>query len=171
MIAELESAIIARLKAKAPQVVHVDAAKGQPTLPRVCYMLATQKGTAESVAMSGNFKQNLDVSLWVSFQDHSGDSARRAGAYSLIEALAQFLFQETLGLDIRPLRYTGFAEVTIDEERAAGLAIFQLDFSTSHVVTKISDEAAGDLLKIGLKYYLPAAEEPSAQDEVILGQS
>jgi hypothetical protein len=166
MLAEIETAIETRLAAKAPQLTLLDISKGAPVLPAgPAYMVQITRGQAEKAAAEA-VKQNANISLWLAFKNLKNEKARRHGIYPVVEAVAQFLMFQALGLNIKPISYTGFSEVTAPEEREAGMLIFQLDFETAYTVNKLEEEAAEDLLTVGLSYLLNGAAPAAAQDEV-----
>lgn len=167
MLAEIENAAAARLKEKAPEVPVLDSAKGEDILTaKVAVIMAIQKGPA--VAVAQETKQEVELSLWVAFKNIKNDKDRRHGAFPVVESLAQLLNRQTLGLAIKPLRYGGFLDVTAEQEREAGLAVYQVDFRTSYVMEPLPEEEAQDLLRVGLNYLLDGSANAAAQDVVEL---
>jgi len=166
MIAAIEEAIIARLTAKAQRLAYVDIPKGGSCLVAgPSYMLSTRKGEASNPCV-GSLKQSVSLSLWLVVPNLRGDAARRKGAYPLIEAVSQLLFLETLELDIAPLKYTGFIDVTEPEELAAGIGIYQLDFSTSYTVRKAEEAESVQLLTLGMSFLLNGEKPAILEQEV-----
>lgn len=164
MLAEIETAVIARLAETAREVRYADIPRGlAPSLPSPCYMLAISKGAATCPTI-GAFKQQVDFSLWVRMSNVQNDSKRRQGAFPVLEAIAQFLFLETLDLDIAPISYKGFTDISTQEEWQSRVAVFQMDFTTSYTTRKVSDKSAADLLTLGLSVLSDG--EVRLQDEV-----
>jgi len=150
MLAEIENAIIARLKAVAPTVRYADIPRnGVNIVAGPSYSLSVVAGEATAPAMNA-MKQRVDIVLWVRVSNLRDDASRRKGAYPIIEALAQHLFLEKLGLDISAIAYGGFTDISEQEEWQAGVGVFRMTFSTSYTVKKTDDAAAADLLTMGL---------------------
>ncbi|NLO90671.1 MAG: DUF1834 family protein [Elusimicrobia bacterium] len=165
MLAEIEAAIIDRLKVKAPGLAYFDAAKGESILPPICYQLAITRGQAESAPGRG-FNQKVNISVWVGLVNLRSDEARRRGVYPLLESLAQMLHREDFGLPCARLRYTGFEDVTVAEERGEGRVVYELSFETHFVVDKQDPEETEELLSLTMKYFLNAAAAPAATDVI-----
>ncbi|MFA5161151.1 MAG: hypothetical protein WC421_02805 [Elusimicrobiales bacterium] len=150
MLAQIEEAIIARLGLFAPLIKRADIPRaGVNSIAGPSYMLAIMKGAATAPAMNA-CKQHVDIALWVRVSNLQNDAARRKGAYPVIEALAQCLFLEKLGLDITAIAYGGFTDDSAPEELQGCVGVFRLDFSTSYTVRKTGDAESEQLLVAGL---------------------
>jgi|GEM_PF-3824807 len=168
MLAEIESAAIARLGEKIPQLPHVDSMKNVLT-EKMAYTLAIMEGPAEPVTIGGEeTRQRVKLSLWVAFKNLKSDEDRRKGVFLLLEGIAQMLLGQKLGLDIKRLKYTGFSDVTDPAERQAGQTIYQVNFETSYTVTRLDEEGTEELLKVGLSYLLNGSASAAAGDVVEL---
>ncbi|MCX5785668.1 MAG: DUF1834 family protein [Elusimicrobia bacterium] len=169
MLAEIENAVITRLAEKAPTLKQLDTAKSEVVLINTpAYTLAILKGTAEPITQSENTKQHINLSIWLAFKNIKSDKDRRHGAFPVVEAIAQILLDQKLGLEIKGLKYTGFTDVTDEAERAGGMAVYQLDFKTWYVVSKMDEEGTQALLSVGLNYLLNGSTTAAAQDVVTL---
>ncbi len=168
MLAEIENAVITRLAEKAPEIKQLDIAKGDSVLAaKVAYMLGIMKGPADDIT-DETTRQHVELSIWVAFRNIKSDKDRRHGAFPVVEAIAQILLKQTLGLEIKKIKYRGFTDVTAPEERAAAMAIYQVDFKTSYTVSKLDDPDTQELLSVGLNYLLNGRDTAAAQDQVIL---
>jgi hypothetical protein len=164
MLAEIEDAIVARLTAKAPQLKYVNVPHGAPVpVTAPSYLLTILKGNAGRPAMN-RAKQEVGIKLWVRITNLKDDATRRKAAYPLLEAVAQLLFNERLGLDITHIAYEGFVDITEHNDWSSGIAIFEMSFSTSYTVEKISDEAATDLLSLAMNILLDGKTAPVSGD-------
>jgi hypothetical protein len=120
-------------------------------------------------------KIKLDVVLKISvvFKHLNEEQDRREGIYPILLGVIGILAGHKLDLKIDPLKPTGFRNITDMYDEAEGLIVFQAKFQTGFIITEIDDEAAEDLLRIGLEYYLqdPADDgEKDAEDVVELEQ-
>ncbi len=168
MLAEIETAVIARLREKAPQIISLETARSQEVLPsKPAYTLAITKGSIENIT-DETLKQYVELNIWLAFKNLKNDQARRQGAYPIVEAMAQLLYNQKLGLDIKKIKYTGFTDVTDEPERAESMAVYQLDFKTSYTVSQLEEEDVEDLLSVGLSYLLNGSDIPAVQDVVTL---
>lgn len=169
MLAEIESAIISRLDAKAPQIRYADIPRGRVHIAASpSFMLTIARGAAERVTMKA-FKQRVDIVMWVRVSNLRDDSSRRKGAYPLLEAIAQYLFDEKLGLDISAIDYKGFTDVSLQEEIDAGVGVFQVDFETSYTTRKADEEEVDDLLVTSLSILLNG--KPVLDGKISQGES
>jgi len=167
MLAEIENAVIARLTEKAPKVPYMDSVKAAvERTAKIGYSVAIMEGHAEPIGQ--HVKQHAAIAMWVIFKNLKSDDDRRKGAFPTLESLAQLLYKQTLGLDIAALGYTGFRDVTTDEERAGGVVIYQIDLGTSYTIKKEEEEVTEELLGISLAYLLNGAEKPAATDEITI---
>jgi len=167
MLAEIENAVIARLAEKLPEIKAVETGKGKAVLAaKAAYTLAIMKGEVEEVTQPSADKQHVDLYIWVTFKNVKSDQDRRHGAFPAIEGLAQILMNQRLGLEIRKLKYKGFSEASTPEDIAANQAVYQLEFKTSYGIKMLEEEAAQDLVAIGLKYLMGGVEQ--AADVVTL---
>jgi len=167
MLAEIEDAIIAKLKEAMPAVDYADSvSKAADLHGKISYALAVVSGSAEPISMT-SVKQTVQISIWVVFKNFRSDSARREGIFPILEGIAQQLFRQKLGLDINPIMYSGFADVSTDEERLARIGVYQINLSTQYEIHKLDDEDAADLLSVGISYYLDGAAEPIVSGEQV----
>jgi len=165
MLAEIENAVIARLKAKAPKLVHLPNPLGtavQPAQPAYC--MGINRGPARREGQAR--RQTAVITLWLAFKNLQNELERRHGVYPLIEALAQLLDKQALGMDIQPLKYAGFQNVTDEDDRAGGLTVYQIDFETAYNIEELDEEGAVNLLTIALNYLVNGATTATATDVV-----
>lgn len=117
------------------------------------------------------WKQNVILSVLITFKDLQGEEKRRKGVNPIVTAVIQFLLLQDFGLDIKRLAPLRFRDVTTTDDYTEGKIRYLVQFATSYTITKQSDEEVTDLLTIGLNYYLkPGDEIVDATDTVTLSQ-
>lgn len=168
-IAEIEDAIIDRLKDKGLQVKDIDIQKGGEGIPSPAVYIATEEGRFEKITQSV-FKQAMTISLYIIFKHLKSEKDRRRGIYPILEGIVGILMLQDMGLSIQPLKPKAFKNITDIDIQNAGMMAFQIDFETSYDIKKMEEEAAVDLLTIGLNYYLKERDDDilDASDQVTL---
>ena len=170
ILSDIEQNVIARLKEKGLDLVKAYEIKKEGDA-------AYSTPAVRAVIADGKFKRvgqtglQCDVTLYVIiiFKNVSDELSRRKGVYPILMGAVNLLFGQTLGLSIEELEPLSFREITsaLDDEK--GLIVFQLPFTTNFGFTMLEDEAAKDLLSLGLSYYLkPGDETEDATDEVTI---
>jgi hypothetical protein len=86
--------------------------------------------------------------------------------YPILESIAALLIGNSLGLKIAPIIPKRLDNITEEEEAADGKIVFQLEFETSFIIEKLSDEEIADLVTVGLGYLMLGNE--TASDTVTL---
>jgi hypothetical protein len=169
MINDLEQAVLSRIEERmAAGVNNVSVQRGVESLPVPGVAVSIEEGKFSREA-SDNFKLEATGYVDIVFSELSSDELRRKGVYLILEGVYQALLLQTLDLKIKPIVPKDFRNITSKEDHDEGKIVFTLSFTTSWIVTKLDDEAATDLLIVGLGYYLnPAAETPTAADTVTL---
>ncbi len=168
-IAQIEDAIIQRLKDKGLQVRDIDVQKGIEGIPQPAVYVATEEGRFEKIGQI-TFKQSLSIVLYIVFKHLKSEKERRRGIYPIIEGIIGILMLQDMGLAIEPLKPRSFKNITDEDSDRAGLMAYQIEFETSYNIARMEDEVATDLLKIGLNYYLKPGDDVSdASDLVTLG--
>jgi hypothetical protein len=157
-IAQIEDAIVQRLKDKGLQVRDIDVQKGVEGIPQPAVYVATEQGKFERVSNS-TLKQTLNIFLYIVFKHLRSEKERRRGIYPILEGIIGILTLQDMGLQISPLTPRGFKNITDDDTQAAGLVAYQIEFETAYNITKVDDEIVTDLLRVGLNYYLKPGDD------------
>lgn len=169
MIAEIEEAVIARLKDKGLEAGEIKVQKGTDGLVKPAVFVAAEGGKFERVSNS-TFKLTVDVSVYVVFKSFKNEADRRKGLHPLLEGAVGILMLQDLGLKISPLKPTAFKDFTDDRLSDLGLMACEIGFETSYYLEKMNDQAATDLLKVGLSFFLqPGDVVQDAADTINLG--
>ncbi len=170
MLTEIEEAVAARLKDKitVPKNVRIDEAHSDQTLSLPGIEVIISGGTFVKVAQK--YQLNCSVFVIVTFQNLQSVKARRHGVYPIVLAILVCLMLQKLGLKIDALVPKRLDNVTEKEEADAGKIVFQLEFETGFTIDKMTDEVIGDLVLLGLNYYLkPGDDTADATDIITLG--
>ncbi|MDP2167983.1 MAG: DUF1834 family protein [Thermodesulfovibrionales bacterium] len=168
MLAKIEQAILDRLKEKKLEVLKFEIKKEPSGYITPSVSVAIEGADFKRVTVQ-SFKQVVDIFVTVMFKHMGVDGERRKGIYPIIQGIVDILTLQKLGLQIDPLVPEGFRNVTSEENAQSGYLFFQLRFKTGFIVEPVEDEVAGELLKIGLDYYLkPGDDIKDASDEVTL---
>lgn len=184
MIAEIETAIISRIKTAAGMLYlrAVESYGGQfddeafdvvRVLPAVWVTFA---GAGKPVQAGENrFVKPATFAVMCGARSvrserttrHDGP-AGEVGAYSILQDVETLLLMQDLGLAIDHFRPGAVRTLYNTKLRSNGLAVFAQEWHTKYVVTKPTDEEV-DLLRIGLNYNLkPGDDKPDASDLVTL---
>ncbi len=168
-MAEIEEAIIGRLKDKGLPVLAVDISKGAEGLTTPAVHIATEEGRFEKTTQN-TFKQKLSIHVYVIFRNLRSEKERRKGVYPILESIIGILLLQECGLKIAPLTPLSFKNVTDEELSGSGFIAYQIVFETARYVERMDDETLTDLLKVGLDYYLkPGDAAADATDVVNVG--
>lgn len=173
MISQLEEAAAERIKEKLTAAVsQVDVARGIPAISLPDVQVSIEEGDFSKVA-SDTFEQKATIYVDIVFRELSSDQLRRKGINLILESIIRSLMLQKLGLKLQqPIYPKNYRNVTTAEDHGEGKITYTLTFTASWNITKLDDEAAEDLLTIGLGYYLnPAAETPTAADTVTLEET
>jgi hypothetical protein len=119
----------------------------------------------ERQAMS-RFKILPVVSLFLALKHTGTEKARRQGMHPLIHAVTRLLTLQRLGLDITPLVPVDGKELNAADSASSGIVLYQIDFRTSYVDT-LPEEEAGNLLTLGLEYYLKPGDATQDAGDVV----
>lgn len=117
-------------------------------------------------------RQTPVVNVVIKLKHLKREDERRKAIYPILEGVIGILSRQTLlqadgktPIGVRPLEYVSFRNITLPEETAAGFILFLIQFKVAYSITKMDDEQAGDLLSMGIKYYLqPNNNIPAATD-------
>lgn len=168
MLADIETKIVERIKAKVTQPRDVDIHKAHSALITPAVFVVIGNGRFSKVAQK--IKLEASVYITVEFKNMKGEEERRKGIYPIFEAIVACLIFQNLGLSIDPLVPVNFQNITEEEEAKAGKILFQAEFKTGFIIDEVSDEVVTDLLKVGLNYYLKPGDDVSdSSDTVTLG--
>ncbi len=167
---DIETAVLTeittRLEGVRATAIQKDA---QGLYPGPTVSVAIFEGTFEKVTQI-TWKQKLTVNVLLTFKHERGEEERRRGINPLVQGVVQYLMLRDLGLNMEPLKPVRFRDVTDEADYEERKIVYLVEFSTSFTVTKVDLEVAGDLLAVGLNYYLkPGDEVVDASDLVTLG--
>jgi len=165
MLADIEDKISERLNLKLaePKRVGIDEAHAALSVPAIDVVVGG--GAFERIAQK--YKIAPSVYVIVTFQNLRGTEDRRQGIYPIIEAITACLVGQNLGLTIDGLVPIRMDNITNQEEAADGKVVFQLEFKTGFVFERMTDEQIGDLLKIGLNYYLKPGDDTADTSDLV----
>lgn len=170
MLTDIEEKVVERIEAKITEPKRVEIQGGHRALSIPEIDVIVSGGSFEKVAQ--NYKLKATVNVMVTFQNLQSIKERRKGVYPILLAILACLIGQKLGLAIDPLVPRRLDNTTEEKEAKAGQIVFQLEFETSFIIDKLSDEEIEDLLSIGLNYYLiPDDEVADATDVVIVQES
>jgi hypothetical protein len=170
MLTEIEEKIAERLNAKItePKSVAIDQAHGALAVPAIEVIVSG----GEFARVAQHYKLRASVFVVVTFKHLRSTAERRKGVYPILEAIVACLVSQSLGLKIDGLDPKRLDNITEKEEAEEGKIVFQLEFETSFVIERLSDEAITDLFTIGLNYYLkPGDAVADATDGVVVQES
>lgn len=167
MLAEIETAVAARLTLKVPEPKHVDIEEKHRALAMPAIEIYTFRG--DFVRVGQRYKLTPSVFVVVTFQNMRSVKDRRAGMYPVLEAVVSALMLQTLGLSIDPLVPKGMTNITLDEEEDEGKILFALEFRTGFFIDRIDDDAATavDLLKVGFEYFLKPGDDVADATDIV----
>jgi len=162
MLADLQLAILDNLKANGLDVREIsfkDMIDGTLNLTRPAVNITINQATVKQVTLY-TYKYVATVSLIIIFQHlkggYEGEARRKEGIYKLIEAIANNLTLQKLGLELEnPLIPTGFRNITTAEYAKGGYQLYQMQFWCSYNVDmKNNDGDFGDISSILVDYWL-----------------
>lgn len=186
MIAAIETAIIARIKAAAglAYLREVDSYGGQfddetfdviRVLPAVWITFAgsarpEQKGTGKFLTPATFAVMCCARSVRSERTTRHDGPGGEVGVYTILRDVRNLLIMQDLGLEIDHLRPGAVRTLYNTRLRAGGLAVFAQEWHTKYV-DEVPDEAAVDLLRVSLNYALkPGDDQPDASDLVQLAR-
>ena len=163
MLIEIENAIIDRLETGGLSVRDIDIKKGTKGLIYPAIFVSTTAGEYKKLGQV-KYKCSPSIAVVAVFKYHGKEKDRRHGIYPILEGIILRLMLQDMDLEITPLVPVRFRNVTDKALGEKGLMAYQIDFKTSFTVTRVDDEVAVDLLKIGLEYYLQDPEDDGVAD-------
>jgi hypothetical protein len=179
ILSRIEEKILFRLEEKGLDVkafeVKEERDKQITTPAALCFI---ESGKATKGTTFNSRKVEVDVYVLLIFKSLKAIHAekdRRRGVYPLIMGVLQYLTGQDLGLQITKLRPEGFRNITNQDDIRKARMVWQIHLKTSFEITRTDDgeATAGDLMTVGLKYFL---QDPSddgqedAEDEVTRNQ-
>ena len=170
MLADIEGAIVTLLETADLGVKKVEArSTGRtPGLPAIYVTVnagaLTRIGQPKSV-----YKCQVSILVHIMFENFANQDQRRKGMNTILEGALLLLMDNDVGLDITPLKALRFGDITDADMAAQGLLLYALEFSTNCEIRPPADIFAGDLLRIGLAYYLqePADDHITDADDLV----
>ena len=167
MLADIETKVADRLNLKLAEPKRVDVDEAHTALAVPAIDVVVGGGSFDRIAQK--YKITPSVYVIVTFQHLRSTSDRRKGIYPIVEAIVACLVGQNLGLTIDALVPIRMDNITNQEEAEAGKLVYQLEFRTGFIFERMTDEQIGDLLKVGLNYYLkPGDDTADASDLVSL---
>lgn len=163
ILTDIEQKTIDRLVAKGLPVGKVAAqAQGTKTFVDASANVAIVDGSFEQ---KGQISFRCDANLYVvlKFTSNRSEEDRRKGIYPIVLAVLSMLMLQDLGLQITPLVPVRFREITGEEDWKNGQILYMLQFKTSFALEMVDDEAAVDLLRLGLSVYLQDVPDDTAE--------
>lgn len=169
MLAEIDAAVVDLVEALGLPVRDIDLKELQRgNVARTAGVVSIEDASFRKQGQ-GVFRCEPTIVVVILFRQHKGDRDRRKGIYPLLEGVQGRLMLETLNLGVDPLVPTRWRNVTDEELASYGIKAYQIEFRTGFATRKPDPDEAGDLVRVGLDYFLPADDEaPAAQDLVIL---
>lgn len=165
-IAQIEDAIITRLEAQNLQVGEIKIQKGTEGYLRPTVSVATEEGKFTRIT-DVTYNQTLNIHVYVVFKNFKNEAERRKGLYPILEGIIGILALQKLGLAIEALKPVRFGNVTTEEMDGLGLLAYEIVFETGYNITKMDEEQAVDLLKVGLDYYLKPGDDASDASDIV----
>jgi hypothetical protein len=164
MLSAIEDAVVAKIETDlAAAAGQIEIKRGPEGIPQPAVHVSVEEGNFRKVT-SETYAQETIVWVDIVFKHLQDEAQRRKGLYPILEGIVQCLLLQTLGLVIRPLIPVSFMNTTPQEWKEAGFIVFSLKMRTEFNITKISEAATLDLLKVGLAYYLDASETEAVED-------
>lgn len=169
MIAEIEKKIQQRIEDKIASIRDVDIQKGvKGALINPAVAVSVEEGTFEQRGQK-SFKTPTTVYVELEFRNLRSEEDRRKGAFPIMLAIIQFLMLQDLDLGIDQLIPIRWRNVTDNDDFSKATMRVQILFKTGFTITKTDEEAADDLLRVGLNYYLkPGDDAVDASDTLTL---
>lgn len=118
----------------------------------------------------GKYKVILNISVYLLVRNYRSESDMNMQMFNILEGVAGILTNNSFNLEIEPIRPVRVTNISTEEHRIQKINIFKLDIQTSYIVDKPKrEEIYGDLLRIGLEYYLkPGDDVEDAKDIITL---
>jgi len=169
MLSEIEEAVKNRICDKLAEAAgKIDVQRGVEGIPRQAVYVSVEEGDFTRVT-SDTFSCAVKGYVDIVFSNLQSEEMRRKGIAPILEGIYQCLLLQKLGLTIDPIAPTRFRNTTTQDFKEKGLIVYTLEFSTKFRITKLDEEAATELLRIGLNYYLkPGDNVADASDEINL---
>ena len=171
MLTEIEEKIVERLNLKIaePKRVGIDEAHAALGVPAIDVIVG---GGAFRRVTQAKYEISPSVYVIVTFQHLRSVKDRRKGVYPILEAIAAALIGQKLGLEIDPLAPKRLDNITNQAEAEDGKIVFQIEFETGFILSRMSDEEITELLSVGFNYYLkPGDDVEDASDLVVLREA
>jgi len=170
MLAEIEGAIVNLLETADLGVKKVEArSTGRtPGLPAI--YVAVNAGALTRIGQPKSiYKCQVSVLVHILFENFANQDQRRKGMNNILEGALLLLMDNEVGLDITPLKALRFGDITDADMAAQGLLLYALEFSTNCEIKPPAEYLDGDLLKVGLTYYLqdPVDDLKSDADDLV----
>jgi len=167
MLTHIEEGVLALITEKIEGVrasgIQKDA-RGMFVNPSVA--AACLDGELEKVTQV-TYKQNVTLSVLLTFKDLQGEQKRRKGINPLIMGVIQTLLLQDMDLAIKPLVPLRFRDITTTNDYTEGKVRYLLQFATSFTITSQSDEEITDLLRVGLDYILTPGDEAADTADLV----
>jgi hypothetical protein len=166
MLNEIEDNTVTLLTSKLESARVIGVQKGTAGIAQPAVYASAESGTFEKVTQA-IWRHNVTLYVDIIFSNLRDQRSRREGINLILEGVAGLLLLNSLGLKIEPIKPKGWKNTTSPEMDELGLIAYSLELTTSYTLTRLNDETAGELLKVGLNYYLtPGDDAVDASDLV-----
>jgi hypothetical protein len=118
----------------------------------------------------GKYKVILNIAIYIVVRNYRSESDLNMHMFNILEGVAGILSDNSFNLEIEPVRLVKVTNISTEEHKIQKISIFKLDIQTSYIIDKPKrEEIYGDLLRIGLEYYLkPEDGVEDAKDIITL---
>lgn len=191
MIAEIEDALIAAIKAATPGYTlgavasyGGELASDEESLallirqfPAVWVVFNSETNTKPVGTAQDKWLVDASFFLFVAtrsvrgerFTRHSANAAMEVGAYQIIEDMRLLLLNQDLGLTIERFRPGAVKSLFNKRLLTESMAVFSLELKTRYVITQPAEANQVDWLRTGFNYYLtPPGTVINATDLITL---
>lgn len=177
-LSTIESAILELLQNAAladgtgEPIVEFDARRGLENINRTPAVCCATEVVKYSQVDEETVNWQPEIAVYLVFKNVSNETARRKGAYPILEGAVKLLSLQTLGLSIEPLVPLSASEIFNAALSQRGLIGFRVAFRTDFDVSKyMAEEDAVRFIVSGVKYYLqPDDDKHDAEDVISLGE-
>ena len=173
MLSEIETAVLEKLQAKIQEPMRAlsigNTSKPGHSIKIEEILVGIESGEAKYISQT-TLEISVNLYVTLTFKSLRSEESRRKGVYPILLAAIGYLSDDSLGLEIQPLRFKRFQNTTSEEQAQNGIIFETLHFTTRFNIKKIYEDAADELLKLALSYSLqPDDGNPDLKGEVEFG--
>lgn len=125
----------------------VDVSKLPTALTRPGITVAATSGDYDSLGMSDNLKESIQIIILLVLKNVASEKERRRQAHPAVHYVVSKLQGQTLGLEIEPISLKNWRETTTQENLEEGLLLVEINLSTALNVTPDIEEREYRLLE------------------------